>query len=477
MTTFYVATTGDNGDGGGVGDPWLTITYAIGQVSVNDEISVADGTYDEGAFGLQPPAVDFSAGPVRIFSATADPANVTIKGAAANNRMLSLYVTNATKGLTFEDITFTFAGTGATAGGTEYIIRFNDNAASDFIFQGCVITVPSIARTQYAVRIAGTQDSITFDDCTIAIPDVAGNFGIYAANNAAPTNITISDCTITAPNASSFPVWFVGDPSDTPTGITLSGTTITGGDEGAIFRDCQNVTITNNTISISGSFCIQYGVDTATPDVAAATGSITGNDLFNAAAADGHTLLLGRGTSAVSVSQNICYSSGASSFAIVNKGDNNIITNNFFYGEGRVSYMKGAVGTLFTGNVSVTTSGFAFATEGLAGGSPAHRDPNDTTLVNNLLVALNPDTGEVFGWVNHGVTFAITKNDLLGPIGSDLPASLPTILAYPNAQSLFYVGWPTLPAASTVVNGTKYGAGAVDFTGTNSPGPIMKAWK
>lgn len=48
MTTYYVAKTGSNGNTGGSGDPWLTITYAISQVVNTDVIEIQDsGTYQE----------------------------------------------------------------------------------------------------------------------------------------------------------------------------------------------------------------------------------------------------------------------------------------------------------------------------------------------------------------------------------------------------------------------------------------------
>ena len=47
-TDYYVATTGNNGNTGGLSDPWLTIQHAVNSVSTGDFINVAAGTYPEG---------------------------------------------------------------------------------------------------------------------------------------------------------------------------------------------------------------------------------------------------------------------------------------------------------------------------------------------------------------------------------------------------------------------------------------------
>lgn len=45
--TYYVSTTGDDGDTGGVGDPWRTIKYAVDQLSAGDTLNILAGTYYE----------------------------------------------------------------------------------------------------------------------------------------------------------------------------------------------------------------------------------------------------------------------------------------------------------------------------------------------------------------------------------------------------------------------------------------------
>lgn len=45
--TYYVSTTGDDADTGGIGDPWRTVQHAMDNVSAGDTVNIAAGTYYE----------------------------------------------------------------------------------------------------------------------------------------------------------------------------------------------------------------------------------------------------------------------------------------------------------------------------------------------------------------------------------------------------------------------------------------------
>lgn len=47
MADYYLATDGSNGGTGAIGDPWLTLTYAVTQLSAGDTLHVREGTYQE----------------------------------------------------------------------------------------------------------------------------------------------------------------------------------------------------------------------------------------------------------------------------------------------------------------------------------------------------------------------------------------------------------------------------------------------
>lgn len=58
MTTYYVATDGDNVDPGTLSQPWATLTYAESQLSDGDTVYVRGGTYHE-MFTIDVPNVTF----------------------------------------------------------------------------------------------------------------------------------------------------------------------------------------------------------------------------------------------------------------------------------------------------------------------------------------------------------------------------------------------------------------------------------
>lgn len=45
VATYYVATTGNNGNAGTIGSPWATIQYGVGQMSAGDVLYIRGGTY------------------------------------------------------------------------------------------------------------------------------------------------------------------------------------------------------------------------------------------------------------------------------------------------------------------------------------------------------------------------------------------------------------------------------------------------
>ena len=47
MATYYVRKTGNNGNAGTTGSPWLTIAFGMGQLANGDTLIVGDGTYNE----------------------------------------------------------------------------------------------------------------------------------------------------------------------------------------------------------------------------------------------------------------------------------------------------------------------------------------------------------------------------------------------------------------------------------------------
>lgn len=50
--TYYVATTGNNGNAGSIGAPWLTIRYGVNTMAASDTLNVRAGTYADDGFLL-----------------------------------------------------------------------------------------------------------------------------------------------------------------------------------------------------------------------------------------------------------------------------------------------------------------------------------------------------------------------------------------------------------------------------------------
>jgi len=79
QTTYYIDEAGDNDDGGGVGDPWLTLTYACTQVAPPDIIHVNAGTYIENTVCALAAGVSIEGdGATSIITTTNATANYTI---------------------------------------------------------------------------------------------------------------------------------------------------------------------------------------------------------------------------------------------------------------------------------------------------------------------------------------------------------------------------------------------------------------
>lgn len=79
MATYYVATTGSNSNNGAIGTPWLTLTYALTQVSAGDTINMREGTYNE---NVQITSGGSSGNPITIqaYGAGSNPEAVWLSG-------------------------------------------------------------------------------------------------------------------------------------------------------------------------------------------------------------------------------------------------------------------------------------------------------------------------------------------------------------------------------------------------------------
>lgn len=67
MATYYLATTGNDGNTGGISDPWLTFAHAGAILVAGDTLTVRGGTYDESRIGdTFPSGTDWTTGAITV---------------------------------------------------------------------------------------------------------------------------------------------------------------------------------------------------------------------------------------------------------------------------------------------------------------------------------------------------------------------------------------------------------------------------
>ena len=187
-TTYYVATTGNNTSGSGsITAPWKTITYAISQVSADDTIMVAAGTYNaasgetfpitvdkaltiESVSGAENTNITNSSGLVLSIAA----ARVTVGGTNAGFRILGagggpavysasgIYLSTA-DGVTIQGNTFRSVAAGESVGIVANCVAQNDCLIDSNIFYGdAVWTTNSVeGGASTAIQIGGTTGTGT----------------------------------------------------------------------------------------------------------------------------------------------------------------------------------------------------------------------------------------------------------------------------------------------------------------------------
>jgi len=174
--TYYVNTSGSNSGDGSIGDPWLTIQYAIDNVSPGSTIQLADGIYNE--------SLNVNISNLTITGNNSTPANVVINvvGPGFGSPLAGIYITQP--GVTLEG--FTLNGLGqATSSNPRYGIH-NSNADGT-TFQNLIIQ--DFSRTGLNVT---DSDNLTFDNIT-AIDNGGNGLGLRDITNSTISNITTNN--------------------------------------------------------------------------------------------------------------------------------------------------------------------------------------------------------------------------------------------------------------------------------------------
>lgn len=233
-TTYHVATTGNDGDAGGAGDPWLTIQHAIDNATSDDTIIVHDGIYTE--------------------DLVVDTANLTLKSVNGSGAT-TIQLVDVVEGIDIrgnaDNFTLGGAGQGFTilssaGAGTDRNIQVVNNPSGVEISYNTIDTTGG-ATEGISVGAAGATGLTISNNTFIA---EVGDGSIWGPR---VVDVTVDDNTFTGPGgppASGYAVEFAGVTATSPS--TISGNTITGYSMGiAIFNGegTSNLVIDGNTIT------------------------------------------------------------------------------------------------------------------------------------------------------------------------------------------------------------------------------------
>jgi hypothetical protein len=241
MTIYYVATTGSNGDTGGIGDPWETITYALTQISAGDKICVRGGVYNE---ALTIPISGAAGSLCWLYGYPGETAEIATAGADA-----PIEADGKTHWVLFH-LTLTSTGNVAGADGPRAVYQpYTVTDCSHWAVVDCTITG--------GVMLKG--DYLWVEDCTL---DATG--ASYTADNGILltqrcSHVTIKDCAVSSAvtvDARGIHVW--SDAAETD--ILVQGNTVSNVKEQAIDVDGAAAAASFTTVVVAGN-TINTGLD------------------------------------------------------------------------------------------------------------------------------------------------------------------------------------------------------------------------
>ncbi len=342
QTDYYVDPLGSNGNTGGIGDPWLTIQYAIDNAASGDIIHVAAGTYTEdllipggktdleiigagvGSSIIQGiTQVPFASWPladpnIEILGDGTILHGFTIKNPTWVNGFYSSGMVIGAMNVEIYDNEFQVAGSDdtddisqgiqtvfnvdisglnihdndftheavSTAGYEGIYINYNSGAGTVTIdnntFTGNILR----AITTEASNTTISNNSIT-TDLTAGLPGGYQGINInYALGSGTVSSITVTDNTVTGTSGGGFLYainFGLGSDNNTFTAISITNNDLSGNDTGIRVReDDDQVTITGNDLSSNSTFGVNNVDPTPTTLNAEANwwGDVTGP--FNA---------------------------------------------------------------------------------------------------------------------------------------------------------------------------------------------------
>jgi len=178
QATYYVATTGDDGNDGSSGSPWLTIQHAVNTVASGDTIIVAAGTYNEALSVAQ---------------------TVTLKGSGSHSTIVEPVASAHAVKITGDNVELTLRDMQINVTGTSRLVDFSGRSNTTVVFQDVDMDYSQEGRGVQAHNSPNT--SITFTGSTMDASDAAGKLGSgYAILllGCSDSSLTITDSTVTA---------------------------------------------------------------------------------------------------------------------------------------------------------------------------------------------------------------------------------------------------------------------------------------
>lgn len=323
--TYYVATTGNNGNPGTIGSPFQTLNYAVGQLSAGDTLLVRGGTYAESLVNVIPSGTSWS-NVVRIKNYPSE--TVWMQPSSGN---WVIYFDGTTRYIEIDGININGTGIGDASvffddrtGGTPNHIRFQNLE---------VHHREGVARTNAAVTVGGHDNEFLY----MTVHGTGGPYAFYLLGE----NLLVDHCDVYDTSLAGIQIYHNPIAGAPPSGSVVSNTKI-------------------HDIITSGFF--------GAADIRLWGIIVSGS---------GHTL-----KNNVIYNNSIPYADGNSGIYVYNATGAQVLHNTIVGNTGNGVYVNaGSVGTLVRNNILYNNTHTAFVN--LGSGTTADHNPTSNPLFVN----------------------------------------------------------------------------------------------
>ncbi len=187
---YYVSPSGDDATGNGsAGQPWQTVSHAIGQLSAGDTLHLEGGaTFSESVY-FAPGSGGTAANPIVLTSPAANRACIQ----APDNGSVACYIYN-TAGLRFESIRF--VGSGMDVHANDGVNAYADDTGHALLqFDGCEFSgfgKNGLVIGGWGGVSSGFRD-VSIEDC-VSCSNRTGGISLYGQYATANSNVVVRGC-------------------------------------------------------------------------------------------------------------------------------------------------------------------------------------------------------------------------------------------------------------------------------------------